>query len=363
METLHVSHPRETLLLVPHLLGFRPRDCVVLLAIDRKDQSNCASPIVKIDVRSGIDDDFITAALDFVVDFEVTTLSINWYGGSLAEMIDDELSLNSLHEGGLVIQEHLNATYGSETIGFVSVHLTDYDEWATCQEIVGDTYEEARIAGHIHSYTDLDRTQLAAELVYEGSAPLGAEPEGAWPRLPWVHRARSIEESQKCVSPMSGARIWGNSLTKFVAYEERTILPGAASSMLGGARRIGRLNAALRDVTLRDRILLYAVNSRMTAVAALTPERTEKLLIQATGDEVAETRIKRVIDLLSAAAMYSADDDGRAYAVVAYLYWWLGQGSKAADNVNIALASDPEYSLAKLVRHALDVQLPPPWFS
>lgn len=363
METLHVTNPRETLLLIPHLLGFRPSDCVVLLAIDRKDQPNCASPIVKIDVRSGIDDDFISAALDFVVDFDVTTLSINWFGGSLADMIDDEYSLHSLHEGGLIIQEHLNATYGSETTGFVSIHLTDFNEWATCQEIVGGSYEEAKISEIIHSYADLEHTRLAAELVYGGSAPLGAEPEGAWPRLPWVHRSLSIEESEKVVTPTSGARLWGNSLAKFVACEERTILPGAASRMLGGPRRIGRLNAALRDVSLRDRILLYAVNTRVSSVAALSPERTEKLLIQATGDSVAETRIKKVIDLLSAAAMYSADDDGRAYAVVAYLYWWLGQGSKAADNVNIALASDPEYSLAKLVRHALDVQLPPPWFS
>ncbi|XCB29976.1 hypothetical protein RQN30_00385 [Arcanobacterium hippocoleae] len=65
-----------------------------------------------------------------------------------------------------------------------------------------------------------------------------------------------------------------------------------------------------------------------------------------------------MIGKIASLAKYSGVQQGTLYAVIAYLFWWIGKPAAALENARYALAADPSYSLAKLIVKAVEAQVP-----
>ncbi|NLI04877.1 MAG: DUF4192 family protein [Actinomycetaceae bacterium] len=362
MNTLHMTHPGQALILIPHLIGFHPENSVFLLAVECDKRPGILGPLARFRLDDGfLPPTFLRDAIEFVTDHSAATVVVAWFGDDMRAMLARRDILESLHDAGMVLQELLDATYQSMSRGFVSVLVTDGTYYGSAQDIIGHHSVDLLTArGDLRLFQELEETPLAAELVYTGSAPLTYEPTGIWERVGYAKRRLAVEQAREG-APRRGGQLWNNSLERAI---ESTIplMPGNAAQLLGGKRRIGKLNAALRNLWVRDRVLLKAVDSQMGSFSTVRRTELEPMLERATRQRPDRARVQRIIDLLQACASYSADDDAAAYAVSAYLYWWLGDSAKARDNAHQALESDPQYSLAQLVSQALAAHLPPPWY-
>lgn len=134
---------------------------------------------------------------------------------------------------------------------------------------------------------------------------------------------------------INGIRLWSNSIDK-VTHCEQSLTPSTLLFLLGNKERIGKLNAALYDSQIRDRILLWAISD--IDLRADVPWADCYQLIRSTAmSQALIDRARLAIDILNACASFSADDSPCAYATIAYLYWWIGEVHLARQAVELAL--------------------------
>ncbi|MCI7551575.1 MAG: DUF4192 family protein [Actinomycetaceae bacterium] len=129
-----------------------------------------------------------------------------------------------------------------------------------------------------------------------------------------------------------------------------------------GPERIAKMYIALRNTSVRDKLLVYALSPQIETLAGITSQQVIYLLDQATTHRPDTCRVARVIKVLLSVAPYSPAGDASIFAVIGYLCWWTGSSAMADYFTRKALARDPNYSLANLVERAVHVQLPPPWY-
>lgn len=362
MNALHMNHPSESLVLIPHMMGFKPRNCVVLLALASERADNMSGPLGRIELNgTAMPPTLAHDVLDFINDYSVTTLVLAWFGDDLSEMIASE-GAQIVHDAALIAQEFLDDRYRSESTGFVTCLLTDYRSWIDGRSLESHpSFGQLGALGLVERYEAIENSNLATELVFAGSAPLDIEPEHVWSRVGRRARAVAIDSFEQAKGRVRGALIWRNTLADLPPAG--TVMAHNACVILGGKRRIGKLNAALQDLFIRDLVLLWGIHPQVGDLTSITPCQADDLLADAASYRVDLDRVDALIDVLSACASYSADDDGAAYAVVAYLYWWKGEGYKALANAQASLEADPKHALAQLIRRAVCVHLPPPWFA
>lgn len=349
MNELPLDNAGQALLLIEHLLGYRPRSSVIAFALESEQVADGPGPMAQIDTSESLSPHFIDYCLDFVTDFDVKSLILSWYVEDLSDFLSHPQQAKEFFAARDVVSSYISHAYGGE--GLVAMFITDYEHW------IDDSVQLASPCPSIGSYQDLTQSRLGLELLYRGSVPAEQPPARAWPR---DKRARKFQFSTSPARPQS---LWMNRLNRFVlgdSYEH--LSPSSALSALGGAEAVIKLNASLADIQFRDRLLASIVSSAQTQWHQFPHEDVEHMLERAALGRPQIELLNRAIDLLSAIGSFSRSDDPSAYAVAAYLAWWLGDGKLARENVNFALDSDPEYSLAQLVEHALDVRLPPPWY-
>lgn len=132
----------------------------------------------------------------------------------------------------------------------------------------------------------------------------------------------------------------------------------------------GTLAASLRDVTVRDAVIMMVV--------AGGPQAAEEVLSGDGDEEVArafdeilaggpEHRpdpewIETLVGLCEhVAAHASRSKRAPALSIAALLWWWHGDARLALDACERALSDDPEYRLAELVGAAIRCHLGPQW--
>lgn len=351
MDALPLENAGQALLLIEHMLGYRPRNSLIAFALETtRDAAEGPGPMAQIDTNGRISPDFVDCCLDFIVDFHVKSLVLAWYVDDVSEFLAEEEQLAEFFEARAILDDCLSRKWGDS--GFVAMFVTDYRLWFDDDVLATD-----HPASVLHRYRDLTESALGLELLYRGSVPTDQPPARAWPR---DNRARRFKGTQ---SPTRPQALWLNRLNRFVLSDPpEPLSPSRALSDLGGASAVMKLNDSLSDIQFRDRLLASIVSSPQAQWTHFPDGNVEEMLARASTIQPRIDLLNRAIDLLSAIGSFSRSDDPNAYAIAAYLAWWLGDGKLARDNVNYALEADPNYSLAQLVEHALDVRLPPPWY-
>ena len=145
----------------------------------------------------------------------------------------------------------------------------------------------------------------------------------------------------------------------------RRVLRGDA----GAASDLGRLQAALEDVLVRDAVLLDLVpgQGRIAdrVLAGWTgPEVGAALgliIDPGRGLEPPREQVEAAERVLRLVAGHRPQYAAAALTLLAVLAWWLGDGARAGALASGALDQDSEYRLARLIDEAVSAGLPPGW--
>lgn len=362
-----MTRQEESLIIAPHVLGYRPENSVVVTALAKLDESEESSrhsvgPLLVWDLdRAPLRATAAETVFEFIRDLSVTDVSIDWFGRNLEEMIDDSLNLSRLHRAALEIQDELDDMYRSSRVGFVSASMTDFNSWISvnsCPPGLGG--QQVRELGLFESFDELANGQLATELIYLGSAPVAESEIGIVPRFSRGKRRLADAEYRQWLArgDQRAWKMWDRVLMRLGNILDDTEL---TVGDLGGSRRVGRLNASLMDPTLRDAILVYALNPYLVTFPEMTEVEVDHHLAAAGTITPTRFRMASVIRIFEVLAAYSSSDDPAPYAVLAYLHWWQDRSTTAQLYAIESLKSDPNYSLAQLIHHAITMNVPPPW--
>ena len=348
MDTIRLNHPHEILALFPYLFGFTPKDSIVLVAL-KGSHGIPGGPVARVDaptVQAGL----IDLALEFIDTLCVQDLYIGWYGANLRDMLDDRESVDILDTVGLASQHFVAMRTGGT--GMVNVGLTDYESWVTCIDARAGVWEELAGADLVRPFGELQAAPAVAQAVFDGVAPVGNQPLRSRERLAWSERREAVMASRAWrANKRRGLRLWQEVLDQLAAGADYV-------SAVGTEEKAGQLNAALRDVLLRDQLILFGVDEGTVKIGGISARQLTKNL--AAVGEPSPTRIALMIALFEYLAERSDDDDATPSAIAGYLAWWQGDTERAMSNAAQAMNSDHHYPLAKLVLHALHVNLPSP---
>lgn len=352
--SITLNAPEDVLTVVPHIIGHRPENCVVVIALERDGVENIGPMIVASE--DNIDHGFGEQLAEFAERFEVTTLAMAWYTDGLEAKTGSDVA-RILDKAALDTQAWLDERYQSDVKGFVSYFATDYDLYVHGSQVANGLAEE------MGTYRDLEQSVANVELILAGSAPAAHATPVLIDRLGYGEDSELVTEYRSLLADgeINAAEQW-NALLVSVMADADALSADGLLTMVGGQRAMARLHAGLTDITIRDRVLVFAVNPEVESVSGMDIDDIETALHAATAVNPDGERLARITDVMRMIGAYSPEDAPAALALVGYLYWWAGRSGAAAEYVQAALDADPSYSLARLVEQALDIQLPPPWF-
>ncbi|MDD7465784.1 MAG: hypothetical protein PUK59_06090 [Actinomycetaceae bacterium] len=212
--------------------------------------------------------------------------------------------------------------------------------------------------------TEIQRSEIqrsAIPAVSQAVAQAGALPE-KWRNAAW-HSYTKTAEKIAAGEYSPSMVLWNNSLRALIQGSDGQLNTANMNygKVVGSPRRAGELLAQLVRQNVRDRVILFAVLPQIGSVASVSNRKLVKMMGEASESVPDPDKIHAVIGVIAFVNALVRGGDVYACAVVGYLHWWLGEGRAALASVQQALARNPECSLAKLVRYALSVQLPPPW--
>jgi hypothetical protein len=367
LTTLRVSEPAEILALVPHRLGFRPRESVV--AVSLRPPRGHVGVVARVDLAqlSGPADGPDRArAL-------ITLLDRDGASRALLVVYTDEdprgVPEHPAHRAAQQFQEAAAAPFGDVVVwvvtstGYFSLDCSD-----GCCPPGGRPLRE------------LDATQVGAELVLAGSAvadsradiarirPAGAERRRSVARVRRRWEARRDEALAKGEAEATGWR-----LGSVAAW--RAAVDHACEGPSRGAAPWGRVEAGLADRRVRDSVLVSLVPGtgelaeRCVVGAAPSPEDEAALAAAvatildprcAVPPPVVATRVHEDV-LEHVVAHGRAGHQAPALTLLALLAWWRGDGARAAVLLDRALGDDEHYRLAVLLHGLLEAAVGPGW--
>jgi hypothetical protein len=320
-----VDSPAALLALVPHLLGFIPEASFVVIGIDPPGQ-------VKVTLRYDLPDpagvgvaaDVATHAVGILGSQGITTTVAVGYGpAALVDMVAAAVR-DAVGEAGLQLQEFLrveNGRYWSYVCGD--------EECCPAAGVPFDASADSALTAMAHARDEVlpGRAAVAARI-----APLGGVAAES------MHQATRRAE-RHVTQLLAKARTSGRlgSVRHLIASEGLA----AVSSLIGTYRAAGRFTAdyqlarmtvALRDLRVRD-----------DAWARMDPayrDAHRRLWIDVT---------RRAQPGYVAAPA----------ALLAFVAWQSGDGALANVALDRALADDPRYSMALLLRQVITAGAPP----
>lgn len=127
------------------------------------------------------------------------------------------------------------------------------------------------------------------------------------------------------------------------------------------AAKAGILAAQLHDQKIRDRVILYAVHPTIRSVASLSNSQLIRKMTEASSSPPNLPRAHGVLNILAFLGVCVPVAIPTIYGTMAYIQWWIGEGSKARASIDKISEDMRGISLVKLIEYALSVQLPPPW--
>ena len=366
--TVRVSEPRELLALVPHRLGFRPRDSAV--AVSLRPPRGEVGLVVRVDLPD---------------------LAHREHGPALARRLLSYLGRDDAARGVLVVYtDHDPRAEEGGPAHRAAEHFRDAAEaslgevpvWVvTSTGYLSLSWALTYCPAGGRPLRDLDSTQVGARLVLAGSAVADSREEiarirpAAGERRRAVARARRRWEARRLEALADGApavAAWrGASIGAW-----RTLVDRVSAGDGSGARMPwGRVEAGLADRRVRDAVLVTLVPG--------TADLAERSVRQATSAADIEAALgaamARIIDPARAvvppepatavheAALEGVVAHGRsgvqapALTLLALLAWWRGDGARALILLDGALGAEPGYRLAALIDDALAAGIPPGW--
>ena len=194
--------PEETLVLVPHIVGYRPARQLVLCGLDQRvvDASGrraCMGPVVVVDCAAeSVGEDHARFIAEVVGHHRVTKAVIVLYCDDLAQ-VEGTAAARLEHVHAMALQALAPAPDG-----FLASYAVD-----------GTSF--VRVDGSeatVRSLRELDSCQAAAELVYKGSSPLREPPSPEIEAKPEAERdaARGRSGRRRPLRPSSqrSTRCW-----------------------------------------------------------------------------------------------------------------------------------------------------------
>ncbi|MFE5308200.1 DUF4192 family protein [Isoptericola sp. NPDC056605] len=382
---------RDLLAAVPYLLGFRPRECVVVVAVTGEGR-------VGLVVRTGPADRGEASGGDVAERWGRTDVVARAVAG-----VGARLALVVLYTASPPDQARAREAAGVAALAESLGPAVDVEAW-----LVGpdgyrglDCVDPACCPARGRPVGELEHGEVGAAFVVAGRAVADTEQEAHRVRaLPAsvrdrvakaagrAARAREAAGDTTRAAPRGTARdelghwraeaygVWCD-LVRQAAAELRTCPDGDVELP---AARLGRLAVALADVRVRDAVLLSLVPGAREAA-----DRTA-----GAGGDAAVTRdveaataraIARVVDprvgvppdgaTADAARLVLEQLVGGAprrwhappLALLGFLAWWRGDGWLAARRVRESARQDPTYRLAALVAGVLEAAVPPGWVS
>jgi hypothetical protein len=362
-----VSEPREILALVPHRLGFRPRDSAV--AVSLRPPRGAVGLVVRVDLPHLADEED---------------------GSLLARTLVAHLGRDGASRGILVLYTDTDPR-GEDGIAQLAVRhfreaaadaLGDVLVWVVTPTgyLSLDCVDDCCPPGG-RPLRDLDSTQVGAALVLAGSAVADAREDIARIRPQNGDVRRSVARvrrrwEQRCeeallAGPEAVGRWREDSLA---AWRDAVAIVEAGEPGPVGAPW-GRLEAGLVDRRVRDAVLVALVPGtsdlpeRCVRTVPSTPELDAALggavaLILDPGrgivPPVRATAVHETV-LEAVVARGRAGTQAPALTLLALLAWWRGDGARARLLLDGALDADAEYHLAELLDDALMAAIPPGW--
>lgn len=134
---------------------------------------------------------------------------------------------------------------------------------------------------------------------------------------------------------------------------------------------VGKLAAGLRDVSVRDAIVIDLVPGQSGVAEALCAdpsapgvrEALAAMLLPASAVAPQASAVRALEELVQHLAWLCPRHLAPAMTVLGLMRWWHGDESGAAHAVALALSADPHHRLAELVQCAIDAHLPPGWLT
>lgn len=352
MDTLTLHKPCEALALIPHFIGFRPTHHLVFFGINQRggDPSSeqiAMGPVMVLDIdESGIEPEAGIVLSRTIREYRVEKAVLVLY----CRNIEGEFHTlkryfrNTCALAGDAMPNHSGA--------FFSCFVADQSHWA---EFVDEELE-------LHTWRELDSSPAAAAMVYLGSAPPDERPSYDLERLDddtrsAAHDAREqwLREHQSRLIP-EGAHVWDTLMHDWTDHNLH-------ADIRADAVRLGKANAALSVVGVRDRVLLWSTDPGNRSVSTIGEEELAEGLAQ-TGNATSQIHhLEEMVGLLDACAAAAHPDDPAALTCSAYCLWWFGQNTRAAVRLTEALRADPEYTLAELLMDAVNAAILPLWLS
>ncbi|MBF0687029.1 MAG: DUF4192 domain-containing protein [Cellulomonas sp.] len=363
---LRLGESRELLALVPHLLGFQPRDSAVVVSLrGPRGQVGLVARVDLADVADPV------------------------HGPQVARSLATHLDRDGARRAVLVLYAETSAPAGAVRVDAAVSHVAeafDVPFGGTDVVVVGDhayrclACDDTCCPPQGRPLSDLQGSRAGAEMVLAGSVvaagrdALGqvtAAPVAARRAVARVRRRRADARTRALVSGSQALARWrAEALAAWRALI--TAASGAHEGPLTRSALLGRVEAGLADRRVRDAILVACLPD-----AGSLPER---VLAHGGPDEDAEVgaAIGRLVDPVSGeppgddvravrAVLEDVVAHGRrggqapASTLLATVAWWQGDGARAAVLLDRALQDDPGYRLGLLMRSAVDAGLAPGW--
>ncbi|WP_407343832.1 DUF4192 domain-containing protein [Pengzhenrongella phosphoraccumulans] len=390
--TIRVSEPRELLALLPHQLGFRPQESAVAVSL--------RAPRGRVGLIARVD---LTDLADVV------------QGPQLARGLVSHLVADGGRRAVLVIYTELDPRFavdlesagaGGEldpgersapgNAAFVRVAAEQFREaaepflpevavWVVARSgyLSLDCVDPGCCPPGGRPLRDLDGTAVGAHMVLAGSMVADSrdelariEPAGARARRNAVRvaeRARARREAALVVGDWALHR-WradGMAAWREAVERSRTGGPGAPPALLG------RIEAALIDVRVRDAVLLALVPGTgdlpertlvgspgrpVGEIAHSTSDALDAIMDVRRGIAPDEELARAGVEVLEAVVAHTRTaDQAAALTLLALIAWWQADGARAGVLLGRALDGDPDHRLALLLTEALARGLSPGW--
>lgn len=366
--TLRVTEPREMLSLVPHQLGFHPTESVV--AVSLRAPRGRVGLVVRVDLPD---------------------LASPEAGPQLARDVVAHLAGDGAERAWLVVYTRDDPRRGPDAAVAAAVAcfreageaaFGDVPAWAvTSTGYLSLDCDETCCPPGGRPLADLSSTQVSAQMVLAGSSvatcredvgrirPAGAEARRSVARVRRRWQARGLRAHDEGVAALEQWRRDGVAAWRRAVGEQldRDAGPTAAA--------LGRLEAALADLRVRDAVLVALVPGQgdlpercvrgerpgVEDDAALG--RALALVVDPLDGVPAPPAATRVHEAVLEAVVAHGERGGQAPAatLLGLLAWWRGDGARAGILLDRALADDEGYRLARLVAQSLACGVPPGW--
>ncbi|MGO1591769.1 MAG: DUF4192 family protein [Ancrocorticia sp.] len=352
MDTLTLHEPSEALVLIPHFIGFKPTHHLVFLGLefcgqDALGERGAIGPVMVLDTDDcGIEPEAGIALARSIRDYGVRKAIMALFCGDINEDYPD-FAREFRNVCAMVSDAMPNSPES-----FFAPFVVDNEFWAE--------YDGGELTPE--SWADLESSPVGTAMVYAGSAPQTEPPSHALERrgiddqngaqksgAQWVkaNRQQLVKE---------GARVWDELITRWKD-------PATREEVARDIEALGKANAALSVVGIRDRILMWSTTLDCQSISGIGEDGLVEGLSAAVVTPPPVSRLEEIVSLLELCATVACEDDPVALSCAGYCLWWFGQNTRAACRLEEALAADPDYTLAQLLTDAVNAAILPLWLS